>query len=64
MTRIIVYLSERELEALQRLAERDLRGLREQARFLIVRGLAAEIGAHAQVDIGTERQSGDGHHDS
>ncbi|MBM4424996.1 MAG: hypothetical protein FJ030_16715 [Chloroflexi bacterium] len=43
MYRVNVYLSESEWEALRRVAERDLRGLREQARYLIVKGLAAEV---------------------
>lgn len=47
MARVIVYLSEEEWGALRRSAERDLRGLREQARYLIVKGLAVELAAHA-----------------
>lgn len=43
--RIIVYLTEQEWQALRDSAERNLRGLREQARYLIIKGLAAEIAA-------------------
>ena len=37
--RIIVYLSENEWKILERLAEQDIRGMREQARFLLSREL-------------------------
>lgn len=47
LTRLTIELSEKERAALQRQAERDLRGLREQARYLIIRGLAAEIAEQA-----------------
>lgn len=43
MGRIIVYLDPTELEAVRAIAEREMRGLREQARYLIIRALAAEI---------------------
>lgn len=43
MYRVIVNLTEQEWQALLRMAERELRGLREQARYLIIQGLAAEI---------------------
>ena len=42
MTRVIVHLSKQEFDALRAQAARDVRELRDQARWLIVRGLAAE----------------------
>jgi len=50
MNRVIVYLSQKELDDLQAMAERDLRGLREQARYLIVKSLAAEIAAQVEAE--------------
>ena len=47
MARVIVYLTEKEWQALRRIAECDMRGLREQARYLIIKGLAAELAAQA-----------------
>jgi hypothetical protein len=46
MTRVIVHLSKHEWDALRQIAERDLRGLREQARYFIVKGLASEVASH------------------
>lgn len=40
MIKVVIYLTPEEREALMRLAERDVRGLRDQARYLIIRGLA------------------------
>jgi hypothetical protein len=48
-TRIPVYLNERELDALRLAAERELRDLRGQARYFIVKGLAADLAAAAEV---------------
>jgi len=39
MLKITVYMSKREWEMLHQAAERDLRGMREHARYLIRRGL-------------------------
>jgi hypothetical protein len=47
MPRLTITLSKQEWDALRRSAERDLRGLREQARYLIVKGLTAELAAQA-----------------
>jgi hypothetical protein len=48
MGRVIVNLKDSEWAALRLAAERDLRDLREQARYLIVKGLAAELATEAQ----------------
>jgi hypothetical protein len=37
--RVIVYLSNDEIARLRRMAESEMRGLREQARYLIVKAL-------------------------
>lgn len=50
MVRLTVYLSEQECEALHKQSVRDLRGLREQARYLIVRGLGADLAQSVIVD--------------
>jgi hypothetical protein len=47
MTKLIVYLSEQEIDALQQSAERDLRDLRGQARYLIIKGLANDLATEA-----------------
>jgi hypothetical protein len=48
MARITVTLSASEREALRLAAERDLRDLRGQARYLIVKSLAAELTTDTQ----------------
>ena len=40
MTRIQVYLSDEERKALQEIAENEMRGLREQIRFVLHQDLA------------------------
>ncbi len=47
MVRVIVNLKESEWKALRAQAERELRDLRDQARYLIVKGLAADLAAQA-----------------
>ena len=42
MTRVIVKLSASEWAALLALSQKELRDVREQARYLIIRALAAE----------------------
>ncbi len=42
ITRLMIELTDRERAALQFLAERELRGLREQARYLIIQSLMTE----------------------
>lgn len=45
-TRLLIELSDLERTALEKMAARELRGLRDQARWLIVRGLETEsVGA-------------------
>ncbi len=63
MNRIVVYLNESELVALRKQAEREIRDLREQARYLIRRGLLPTDSAPAQAEskpteAGTKRQMG------
>jgi len=60
MSRIIVYLTERELTALRRQAEHELRGLREQARYLIVRGLTPNAWATADAQADADPQPAGG----
>lgn len=43
MTRLIVLLTDNEYTALVKSAENDLRDLRAQARYLLIKALAAEI---------------------
>jgi plasmid stability protein len=42
MARVIVNLTDQELEALRKMAAREVRPMREQARFLIIRALDSE----------------------
>lgn len=60
LTRLTIELSEKERAALQRQAERDLRGLREQARYLIIRGLASEIAEQVENSNETAAHSAGG----
>ena len=39
LMRLTIYLTEDEYRALQKQAERDVRGLREEARYLVLLGL-------------------------
>lgn len=48
MARITVNLSAAEREALRVQAERELRPMRDQARYLIVRGLAPDVARAAE----------------
>ena len=52
MRRVIVNLNEKELQALRDMAARDVRPIREQARYLIIRGLVAESATQAGKDTG------------
>jgi hypothetical protein len=48
MTRVIVNLNESEWRALREQSERELRPVRDQARYIIIRSLAADLVAAAE----------------
>lgn len=57
MTKLTVFLSDQERAILQAMAERDMRGLREQARYLIVKALTAEGNGvqHGAADLAPDK---------
>ena len=61
MSRIMVRLSNDEMATLRRIAEREMRGVREQARFLLICGLRADresqLSTLASAQTGEARES-------
>ena len=57
MSRIMVRLSNDEMATLRRIAEREMRGVREQARFLLICALRAD--RESQLSALDTAQTGD-----
>jgi hypothetical protein len=62
MNRVIVNLNDTEWKTLQQQAEREARPLRDQARWLILRGLAADVVAKLEAQPAAQPAGEGGSH--